>query len=229
MRFIKGHLPWNKGLTKENNLSLKIVSEKVSKKRKGTKNPGFNPWQYFKNPEKVKERMSDSKVGNKSALGHKWSEKEKERMSVQRSGKNHHMYGKHFSEESKEKMRKTIGNKLSGKNNPRYGKVPSHGKRIWYNSPFQREVCFHSSWELAYANYLYSINEPWYYEFQFFPLSNGSTYTPDFFLPAQNKYIEIKCYWRDDAKDKFELFRREYPDVNIVLLTKEGLTNMRIL
>lgn len=49
----------------------------------------------------------------------KMSQSAKERFKDKR---NHPMYGTHVSEETKEKIRKTLGDKMKGKNNPCYGR-----------------------------------------------------------------------------------------------------------
>lgn len=81
------------------------------------------------------------------------------------------------------------------------GKLPKHHTKnihTKYQSRFQGEIMFRSSWELIYAKYLDSIGEPWYYEFKTFDLGD-TTYTPDFFLPTKNKYIEVKGYMTKEA------------------------------
>lgn len=122
-------------------------------------------------------------------------------------GNKHPLWNKHHTEESKLKNSKSHLGKLSGS----YGKTPAHTKRIYHNSPFQGIVCFRSFWEAAYARYLDSINELWYYEIDTFELLNEMTYTPDFFLPRLNKFVEIKgrC-WNEESK-KFQKFQEEYP------------------
>jgi hypothetical protein len=77
---------------------------------------------------------------------------------------------------------------MSGKNSHRFGKPPIHGKRIRY-----KDICFRSSWEVAYAKYLDKNQIKWLYESKTFDLGN-CTYTPDFYLPEKNEYIEIKGY-----------------------------------
>ena len=42
-------------------------------------------------------------------------------------------------------------------------------------------------------------------------------------------YIEVKGYWRDDAKQKFKQFKEKYPDKDIKVLMKPDLENLGIL
>lgn len=105
-----------------------------------------------------------------------------------------------------------------------YGKPPSHGKHFDYKGYHLR-----SSYELKYAEYLDSNNILWSYEPKAFELGDGRTYTPDFYLIKENVWIEVKGYWRDDAKEKFELFKEKYPQLHIVLLTKDILKSWGLI
>jgi hypothetical protein len=119
-----------------------------------------------------------------------------------------------------------------GKNNPHYGKLAAKGGgfgiRCDYGSPFQKTISFHSSYELAYAKYLDSIEEPWFYELETFELTGDMTYTPDFFLPRLEKFIEIKGWFNEKAKTKFEKFKEEYP-FDIEILFKQDLKNLGVI
>ena len=109
------------------------------------------------------------------------------------------------------------------RNNPRFGKPPLHGKRIRYKGILMR-----STWEVKYAKYLDKNDIKWQYESKTFDLDN-TTYTPDFYLPETDTYIEIKGRWRDDAKKKFKKFQKKYYSMNIILLTEKELKKLKIL
>ena len=55
------------------------------------------------------------------------------------------------------------------------------------------------------------------------------TYRPDFLLVADDSYWEVKGYWRDDAKAKYEAFLEQYPEIKIELLMKQELHNYGIM
>jgi hypothetical protein len=113
--------------------------------------------------------------------------------------------------------------KLAGKNNPHYGKTASHSKYIKY-----KNIYFHSSWEKKYAKYLDKNKIEWLYESKYFDLGN-CTYTPDFYLPKTDEYIEIKGWWRPEAKKKFNLFKKLYPNIKIKVLMRKELKEKGIL
>ena len=103
-----------------------------------------------------------------------------------------------------------------GERNVSFGKV-THGKWGKYKG-----INMRSSWEIAYAKYLDKQGIKWKYESKTFDLGN-TTYTPDFYLPKTNEYIEIKGYWRDDAKLKFKKFKRIYNFINIKIIDKNKI------
>jgi hypothetical protein len=152
--------------------------------------------------------------------------------------------GKIISEEQKELHRQLwldpsinpmTGKK--GKEHPLFGKIPKscgHYRRYPYLSPFQGEIFLKMSYELAYAKYLDSINEPWYYEYKFFPITiffkeknKETSYTPDFWLPNQNKFVEIKGYMYPEAQLKVDKFREEYK-FELQILQKNDLKKLGI-
>jgi hypothetical protein len=114
-------------------------------------------------------------------------------------------------------------NSKKGRESYRFGKKAPHSKYIKY-----KNICMHSSWEVAYAKYLDQNNIKWQYEPKAFDLGN-TTYRPDFYLSEKDVYIEIKGFWRDDALRKFKLFQELYSNIRIRILTKKSLEKLEIL
>ncbi len=139
--------------------------------------------------------------------------------------------GTKLSKETCEKISKNHRD-MKGKKNHMYGKPAKHKVHIYlYQSPLQGEVCLKMSYEFECAKYLDSINEPWYYEFKFFPFifnNKEVTYTPDFYLSRLDKFIEVKGWWRRDRKEKFEAFKKAYPEINIEVLMLKDLQKLGI-
>ncbi len=123
------------------------------------------------------------------------------------------LLGHGVSASTRQKISKKKKGTHVGKENHMYGRLPSEksgrGKRSYYPSPLQGQVCFRSSYELAYAKYLDSIHELWMYEMETFDLGN-TTYTPDFFLPRLEKFIEIKGYMNEKSKAQIQQFQEQY-------------------
>jgi len=76
-------------------------------------------------------------------------------------------------------------------------------------------------------NYLNKNKIDFNWQPQVFLMPNDKTYTPDFYLPDQNLWIEIKGYFRKDALEKWEWFHKNY--FNSELWNKEKLVKMKIL
>jgi predicted nuclease of restriction endonuclease-like RecB superfamily len=109
------------------------------------------------------------------------------------------------------------------RNHPMFGKLAANGKGEYYKDIYMR-----SSYEIAYAKYLDRNNVKWEYEPKTFDLGNA-TYRPDFYLLKSKSYIEIKGWWRGNAREKFELFKTKYPEIGITLLMKEDLKRLGVL
>lgn len=109
-----------------------------------------------------------------------------------------------------------------GRRNAQFGILPSHKKRIKYNKKI-----FRSSWEANFAKWLNLSEIKWEYEPKSFDLGN-TTYTPDFYLPEFNCYIEIKGYWYKKQRQKFHKFKQKY-NFRIIVLQKLDLLTLGIL
>ena len=148
------------------------------------------------------------------------------------SGQAHYNYGKSTSQTTKDKISNThIRLKLgAGRNNPMYGKLTTHSKGAYYNGIYMR-----STYEIKYAKYLDNNHIKYKYEpntfeveYTYQGIKKEGTYTPDFYLPETNEYIEIKGWWRGYAKPKFEAFKEQYKDIKIKLLMRTNVQQLGI-
>ena len=165
-----------------------------------------------------------------------------------RAGKDNPYYGKKHTEEIKTKMHKPHGaltkehiekirltslarppmsektRNLLSVNRTKY--LLTHGghiPRILY-----KEIYFRSSWEVAYAKWLDSKSIYWEYECKTFEVGHRH-YTPDFYIPAIDTYVEIKGWFKKEAKEKFTLFKKQYPNIDIMLLLQKDLKELGII
>jgi predicted amidophosphoribosyltransferase len=109
----------------------------------------------------------------------------------------------------------------SGKNNFMFGKSPNW-KLVKY-----RNNWFRSYWEANFAKWLNLSDIKWKYEPKMFDLGN-TTYTPDFYLPAFDCWIEIKGWENKDFKKKFKKWQKQYK-LNNRLLFREDLNKLGTL
>lgn len=77
-------------------------------------------------------------------------------------------------------------------------------------------IYFRSKWEANYARYLNQLEIEWSYEsktFWFDGLKSGTVnYTPDFYIPAEDTWVEVKGRWDSESKTKLRRFRKYFPD-----------------
>ena len=109
-----------------------------------------------------------------------------------------------------------------GSNHPLFGKQ-THGNYGYY-----KDIWMRSSWELNFAKWCDLSGIEWLYESETFDLGY-TTYTPDFYLPEFDLWIEVKGYWRDDAKKKFKKFKRLYKNINIEIFDKNKMQLFSII
>ena len=122
----KGKIPWNKGLTKEDNEIIKVSSEKCSETKK----------RLYKEGE-----IKTWNKGKHYSLGIHRTKKQKDHLSKLNSGTNHPFFGCHHTKESKRKISKAA---ILSNNNPVNKKKQSErirGKNNMAHLPGVRKKC----------------------------------------------------------------------------------------
>lgn len=102
----------------------------------------------------------------------------------------------------------------------------SLAKRMHYN---YNGVDLHGTWELNYAKWLDKNNIKWERcrrSFSYLFENKRRRYTPDFFLPETNEYIEIKGYKTEKDEAKWDQFPKEF---KLVILMKKELEDLNII
>ena len=104
----------------------------------------------------------------------------------------------------------------------------SNNSYTLYHWKTGEEIICRGSYEKNSIAYLNSnqINFIWQVPFL---LSNGLTYIIDFLDITRNTYVEIKGWWRDDARAKYELWKQDNPELVIEVWDKPYLTNLDII
>lgn len=192
----------------------------MSKSRIALDLKGEKSWNYGKKrTDEHKRKIAES---NKKRIV---SDESRQKMSAARKGKP-------LSAEQKKKM----GISRTGEKNPNYGKPAAHGKGSYYIKKDGSKIWMRSSWELKTASHLDALNVNWIYEAEAYPITfsdKKGTYRPDFtILDEQQNVIEIwevKGYWRDDAKDKYDAFILQYPQFKVTLMNESELKTRGII
>ena len=123
--------------------------------------------------------------------------------SQARIGRLNPIYGIGHTEEAKQKMSEAFSN-------GRKIHSGSWGKGSHYNTPNQGKVWMRSGWETKVADYLTAQGKNWYFEPNWLKLPDGTNYLPDFFIPEENKYIEVKGRYRKRDLFKYEKASKYY-------------------
>lgn len=202
--------------------------EERIKKTKEWFSKNEHPLKGTKRPQHVIDALNKANTGRVKTV------KERQNISLRTSGESNPMYGKKHSEESLKKMKdfQKENPAIRGKNSNFYGQKAKHGKGNWYICKDGSKVWMRSSWEIKFAIYLDKNNIEWIYEPKAFPIffnNKEGTYSPDFFIVKENYFIEIKGWWRDDAKIKYESFIEQYPSLRIELFDKNKLKLLKLL
>lgn len=100
-------------------------------------------------------------------------------------------------------------------------------RQSYYNN-----IRMDSRWEVGTARYLDNISSMWRYNEKSYRLSDGRYYYPDFFVYENDllvKVIEVKGYFRESNRQKYNMFLSEYPNVPIELWQRDKLFELGII
>ena len=129
---------------------------------------------------------------------------------------------------------RSITSKLRGPLSVSYGKPPAHTRKVWYTKLDTTVVCFRSTWEAVFAEWLDAHCIEWEYECRSFPVTysvddnlHNGTYTPDFRTGAT--WYEVKGWWTQKGRAKFNAFELTYPDECIVVIDRLWLKENGLL
>lgn len=123
--------------------------------------------------------------------------------------------------ERREKIRISINKRYDSGWMPKAGRC----KKITYNSPYAGEVLLDGTWELLFAKYLDENHINWKRNktrFVYIFENKSRHYTPDFFLPDNSVYIEVKGYMTEKDIAKWNQFPHK-----ILIIKKEQIFNIK--
>ena len=106
------------------------------------------------------------------------------------------------------------------------------GKTILIKFCKYKNQWFKSLWEANFAKWCDGSGIKWKYEPKAWKLklnNKNTNYIPDFYLPEFDVWIEIKGYWRKDAKEKFELCQKQYPEIELKAFCKNELQTLGVI
>lgn len=120
-----------------------------------------------------------------------------------------------------------------GKNHPRYGKQSpkGSGRCQWY---YYNGKTYQGTWEFKVGLWFEQQNKKFYChdnvkQFKYELNNTDKTYCPDFYLPDENVFIEVKGYFTKEDKQKIETIKKLYPNEKIEIFDKTKLKKLSIL
>lgn len=84
-----------------------------------------------------------------------------------------------------------------------------------------------SNWEANVARIFKLQGREYEFEKHSFNLSDGRIYIPDFYLPKENLYVEVKGVMLEKLLSKYNLAKKEYPQENFKLISPEEYSKLR--
>lgn len=160
---------------------------------------------------------SPSKLGRKA--WNKGLTKEDPRVAKSLVTKSKRSYPKKKKPNLTNEQRRNLSIRMS-QNNP-------GGKSKWYSV---NGIKVQGTWERDVAIQLTKLNILWrrckYFEYCLD--SKIKRYTPDFYLPDFNVYLEIKGHWWGKDREKMNIIQSTYPEVNFIILEKKEIDKLML-
>lgn len=178
--------------------------------------------------DKTKKILAEKSKGNKSHLGFKHTKKTKKKCGLKNIGRV--PWNKGLHKEDNEIVRKNVEAWSQSQRGKRQSeefvrKRLKNTKKNKYTSCHIRKDLGHlcrSNPEANYCRYLDKLKIKYIYEPKGFRLSNGRLYFPDFYLPEFDMYVEFKGYMSPKAKEKIELFKKDYNDLYLKVIMQDS-------
>lgn len=87
-------------------------------------------------------------------------------------------------------------------------------------------IYFFSRWEANFARLMNFLKIKWVHQPKTFQLTSQK-YTPDFYLPEYDAYVEIKNFLSDYSKNRDLEFRTLYPALKLILILKKDYLELQ--
>ena len=163
----------------------------------------------------VETNRKKAKMGlhPKGYLGHKHSPETREKLSQAGKRAWEQLKGIKLEEWKKHQRETRIKN---GTLNPMINQEKPYSRAKGGRREDLNNQYFRSSWEANIARYYNYLGIKWKYEpktFIFENITRGSvSYTPDFYLPETDQWVEVKGWMDGKSKTKLKRFEKQYPD-----------------
>ena len=90
-----------------------------------------------------------------------------------------------------------------------------------------KDQYFRSTWEANFARILNLQDITWEYEHKIYKLKTIS-YTPDFWLPVEQRYVELKGWMNERSQRQIDEFRELYPNIELEVIEREQYEKLKL-
>lgn len=195
---------------------MKQLGLHKTKRQKNTINPKKNhkfTEQEKLNLSKIKKEYYLTHMHPKGFKGHKHSQETKTKMSISTKESWKDMTNEKVNQRTIKQRNTKIRN---GTLNPMINQEKPYSRAKGGKRKDLNNIYFRSSWEANIARYYNFIGVKWEFEPKTFIFNNvkrGSiSYTPDFYLPKEDKWVEVKGWMDGKSKTKLKRFKEQYPE-----------------
>jgi hypothetical protein len=113
------------------------------------------------------------------------------------------------------------------------GRIPNWRKYGQYYRGKHGKIWMRSTWEVGYAEWMDRKGIDWEYEPVHFRVGKGpwqgETYTPDFYLPEKDLWLDVKGYLSKENAAKIKAFRKRRPDLKFRLVQYKELRTLGVI
>jgi hypothetical protein len=107
---------------------------------------------------------------------------------------------------------------ITGSNIGLNNSTKAGNKYGWYFIKNGEKIKMRSGYEVMYAIILENNKTEWQYEPKCFKLQDGMRYTPDFYLPKTNEWIEVKGRYKDIDRIKHQIFINQGNKLTLIFI-----------
>ena len=186
-------------------------------------------WSTYSREERQERQRKTIEHHRQDHIREQFSQKMKEQWSNPSSYWNTDWTPPMLNPQTREKMSALIKDKLITDNDFRIEfmermKNNARGTLIRFKDPQGKRITLRSTYELRVAVWLNEQNLDWLYEPKTFYIEVlDKTYTPDFYIPHLDVWIEVKGIWQNQSELKWREFCKTH---NNALLFKCDIENL---
>jgi hypothetical protein len=94
--------------------------------------------------------------------------------------------------------------------------LPDYSGRSIRKNPYYPNANYRSKYEQSFASVFWQMKMSFKYEFVTF-FWGEKEYTPDFYFPDYECFVEVKGIWNPSNRSKYKSFRETFPEIPLII------------